>query len=396
MDIITYSLRADQPRSDQYYRDIASFTDAVLAQADSQVGALVAAFAGQARHEEPRTPPEYIFELLTLGVLWRVYGSRALNLARSPQRVLSTLARWRERGRLVKPLIDAARGSLFAVFLARNGLSRPAPDAPTPDHLERLLDWLVAAGDFKQEVERLRAWQTFFAAQPPHETARHLAVIMAFTDWFAARSLEVLGRYTPHVEPFLNEELPRRRWREDMIFCGRQRVEYHLNMVGTEILNRAFREDFLATQQKIVLVPPCMRAQPAEKCQASETPFGAQCVACTPGCHVHQVTKLGEKHGFAVFMLPEELAALSPGAGTQAAMAGLGIVGISCPLTNAQGGWKCKELAIPAQGMLLDYCGCVWHWRPHGAIPTDINFHELLRVMDVEKESVPGAETQQA
>jgi hypothetical protein len=396
MDIITYSLRADQPRSDQYYQDVASFTDEVLTQADHQVGALVAAFAGQTGHEEPRTPPEYIFELLTLGVLWRVYANRALNLARSPQRVLSTLARWRERGGLLKPIVDAARGPLAAVFLARNGHSRSAPDVPTPDHLARLLDWLAAAGDFEQEVERLRAWQPFFAGQPPDETTRYLAAIMALTDWFAVRSLGVLGRYTPHVEPFLRETLPRRRWREDMIFCGRQRIEYHLNMVGTEILNRAFREAFLATGQKIVLVPPCMRARPADECQARETPFGAQCAACTPGCRVHQVTKLGEKHGFAVFMLPDELASLSPSTGTQAAMAGLGIVGVSCPLTNAQGGLKTKKLAIPAQGLLLDYCGCAWHWHPEGAIPTDINLHQLLRLMDMEKQPIQNDENRRA
>jgi hypothetical protein len=396
MEVITYSLRADQPRSDQYYRDIAVFTDEVLTQADSQVGALVAAFAQWAGDEESCTPSEHVFELLTLGVLWRIYASRALSLGRSPQRLLSALARWRERGGLVKPLVDAARGPLAAVFLARNGHSRPAPDTPTPAHLQRLLDWLAATGDFEQEVERLRVWLPFFDAQPVDEAQRQLSAIMIFADWFAVRSLEALGRYTPHVEPFLKETLPRRRWREDMIFCGRPRVEYHLNMVGTEILNRAFRAAFLATGQKIVLVPPCMRARPADECQARETPFGAQCAACTPGCHVHQITKLGEKHGFAVFMLPDELASLSPGAGTQAAMAGLGIVGVSCPLTNAQGGWKTKKLAIPAQGLLLDYCGCSWHWRPEGAIPTDINFRQLLSLVEAEKQPVPGHESPRA
>ena len=58
MDVITYSLRNDQARSDQYYRDVAAFTDQVLAEA------------------------ECAFEPLTLGVLWRVYAGDALGLAR--------------------------------------------------------------------------------------------------------------------------------------------------------------------------------------------------------------------------------------------------------------------------------------------------------------------------
>jgi hypothetical protein len=124
-----------------------------------------------------------------------------------------------------------------------------------------------------------------------------------------------------------------------------------------------------------------MRARPAEQCQARETPFGAQCAACEPGCHVHQVTKLGEKHGFAVFMLPDELATFSPGSGARAAMAEVGIVGVSCPLTIVQGGWKTRALHIPAQGLPLDYCGCGWHWHLDGGIPTNLNMRELLRVV---------------
>jgi hypothetical protein len=40
-----------------------------------------------------------------------------------------------------------------------------------------------------------------------------------------------------------------------------------------------------------------------------------------------------------------------------------------------------KRLYVPAQGLLLDYCGCKWHWHKDG-IPTDINFNQLLRLMD--------------
>jgi hypothetical protein len=391
MDTITYSLRVDQSRSDQYYRDIAAFTDEVLAQAEASVGPLVTALI-EAGRETPRTRPEYLFDLMVLGVLWRVYANRALKLGRSSQRVMRALAHWRARGGVMKPAIDAIRGSLATLFLARNGHGPVAPGVPTLADWQSLLDWLDAAGDFEQEVERLRLWLAFWTHQPSARLSDDLAAIMTLADWFAARSLDVLGRYTPHVERFLAEKHPQYRWREDVIFCGRQRVEYHLYMVGTEIMNRAFRADFMATGQKLVLVPPCMRARPEEECQARETPFGAQCAACTPRCRVHQLTKLGEKHGFTVLMLPQELAALSPSGEAQTAMTRMGIVGVSCPLTNAQGGWKTRKYHIPAQGVLLDYCGCSWHWHLDGGIPTDINFHQLLRLLEIE--SAPAREKQ--
>jgi hypothetical protein len=378
MEAITYSLRADQPRSDQYYRDIAAFTDEVLIRADHDLGAIIAAFAASA-HDDGRTAAEYAFELLTLGTLWREYAARALRLARPSQRVLSALAALRERVGPAKPAVDALRGALATLFLARNGHVVTAPEPPTLAHLDRLVDWLAATGDFEQEVARLRVWLAFFAAQPAP-----IAAILAFADWFAVRSLDALGQYTVNVERFLRDTHPSYRWREDVIFCGRARVEYHLNMVGTEIMNRAFRAAFLAAPQKVVLVPPCMRAKTADECQARETPFGEQCAHCEPRCHVHQVTQLGKKHGFAVYIMPGELTSFSPGERAQAAMTALGVVGVSCPLTNAQGGWKTRKLHIPAQGLLLDYCGCVWHWHLDGGIPTAINLRQLMRLLEPE------------
>jgi hypothetical protein len=387
MNPITYSLRADQRRSDRFYRDIAAFTDEVIARLDQVLGQLVTDV--RTHDENPRTGAEYLYELLVLGVLWRVYGNRALRLARSPQRVMSLLSRWRQRGSAIQPVVDALRGVLATIFLAPGGYSPDGPTALTPAHMERLLGWLDATGDFTQEVERLRVWHTLFAGQSADGTRRHLTAVAACADWFTHRSLEALGSYTPRVEAFLAETRLRYRWREDVIFCGRQRVEYHLGMVGTEIMNRAFREVFLAAPRKVVLLPPCMRAHPADECQAKETGLGAQCAGCEPGCHVHQVTKLGAKHGFGVYMLPDDLASLAPGAGSRAGLNGLGVVGVSCPLTNPQGGWKTRALGIPAQGLLLDYCGCSWHWHPDGAIPTDINFRQLLRLLET-AESQPS------
>jgi hypothetical protein len=250
---------------------------------------------------------------------------------------------------------------------------------PTLNHLDQLLDWLAASDDFGQEVKRMRAWRDFLAGQSAAQVAETLATAVAFATWFEAHAETALGRYTPHVEQFLAETHPGYRWREDVVFCGRRRVEYHLNMVGTEILNRAFREAFLGTARRVVLAPPCMKARPDDECQAHSTPFGARCAGCTPGCRVRQLTGLGEKHGFEVLILPDELRVFSGGA-MAAKGSEIGLVGISCVLTNAPGGWQTKELGVPAQGVLLDYCGCRYHWHKQG-IPTDINFGQLLELI---------------
>jgi hypothetical protein len=384
-EVITYSLRNDQRHSDQYYQDIVAFRDRVLAEMQSRTGGLIDAFQAfiqSSGREELRSGAEYSFELLTLGVLWTVYASSAADLAIAPANALSRLAKMRKQSESLKPAIDWLRGVLISLFLFSVERGDGAPSEPDLGQLNLLLKWLEASGDFDEEIKRLKAWREFLISQPFIKAQEYLTTAIDLAAWFEQESLVALGGYTSRVETFLAEKYPAYRWREDAVFCGRRRVEYHLNMLGTEILNQALRDEFLRTQRKVVLLPPCMRAK-QDGCQARPTPLGELCADCTPGCRVHQVTKLGEKHGFDVLIMPHELSVFSNGKIKPTANGALGVVGVSCPLTNVAGGWETKDLGVPAQGVLLDYCGCPWHWHPQG-IPTDINFGHLLRVLAVQ------------
>ena len=114
---------------------------------------------------------------------------------------------------------------------------------------------------------------------------------ITFALCFENDSEENIGVYTENVDRYLKEVRPKRYWREDVIFCGRRRVEYHLNMVGAEILNKAFRESFVKTGKKLLLLPGCMRLFPNSKCKAKETELGIRCARCSSDCQVNRLTK---------------------------------------------------------------------------------------------------------
>ena len=166
----------------------------------------------------------------------------------------------------------------------------------------------------------------------------------------------MLGKYTPNVEQFVNREWRKYRWREDRIACMRTRVEYHLNMVGAEIMNRAFRASFLPADRKAVLVPGCMRSRPERMCQAVHVSEGLRCKECDKTCHVNRLRAMGLKYNFDVFILPHtsDLSrwASKPGSPSQ------GVVGVACLTTLVGGGWELKRHGVPAQCVLLNYCGC--------------------------------------
>ena len=253
-ETITYSLKGDSQDSEAYYRDVALFTDRVLSEAELSLLPLVRDFKDYLREnqiESLRSDEEYELELMTLGVLWMSYAPHVKRFSPLVSGLFHALINLRQRGGWLKPKIDALRGVLATLFLVPAKLREGVFLEYTPENFVRFLSWLSVTGEFKEEVKRLHNWQQYFEGLSREEMTTYLHAAHSFARWFASRSRTALGKYTRNVSSFLAEEHPRRyRWREDMIFCGRKEVEYHLIMLGAEIMNRAFREEIPPNSEK--------------------------------------------------------------------------------------------------------------------------------------------------
>jgi len=392
VEVITYSLQGNQRSSDRYYEAIATFTDEVLAKVEELQPLIEGfqAFIKRTHCEEVRSQEEYLFEFLTLGTLWRLYCGAAKGLSVVPRRLLTSIVNVRKQGGSIKRLADVSRGVLATLFLSP--LGRHSYPQPTFGHLNKLLNWMAATGEFQQEVMRLRAWRDLWSCCAPETTCDDITQAIAFAEWFEQASLTALGEYTPNVDKFLKESQPSRRWKEDVIFTSRRRVEYHVNMVGAELMNRAFKDAFHATKRKAVILPTCMRYHAKPKCQARSNALWCECTGCTPQCRVNQLTVMGEKFGFEVFLVPHESSVFSDGSGKQLLGEDVGIVGIACVLSLVSGGWKARSMGMSPQCVLLDHCGCKKHWHEKG-IPTDINVTKLRQILGagIEREARASA-----
>lgn len=163
------------------------------------------------------------------------------------------------------------------------------------------------------------------------------------------------------------------------MFCTRGRVEYHLNMVGAELMNRAYRERFLRTKKKKVLLPICMRLKGEASCQAVRTDEGWVCQGCAKNCQVNRISAMGRETGFTALLIPH--ASIAFDRRNAADMPGeTGIIGVACLLNLISGGYRAKELGFEPQCVLLNYAGCVKHWHPEG-IATSIDLNQLQQIL---------------
>ena len=381
MDIITYSLKVDKENSDRYYRDIAVFADEVSAKLDSVFNAVIKGYKSYLKNRglKVKTEEEYGLELLILSVIWEEHCADAAALEDLPAAALDCLNSARRRSQRLKPIADFAKGILGTIYLFNRRSKNVQEIAEKESYLKGLVGWMKASGEYTHEVRELEGWVMYLAACGPHRERELLQKVLDIAGWFKERGREVLGGYTAWVEDFLQKSYQKHLWKENVVFCGKRPVEYHLNMVGAEIMSKACREEFKTASEKIVLLPACMRGLPPSQCGAVETEEGLACTHCTKACEVNQISRLGAIHHFKVRIIPHESRAFND---KPASPGEVGVVGVACILNLLEGGFRAKGLNMAPQCVLLDYCGCRKHWHPEG-IATSINLAKLKSILEI-------------
>lgn len=381
MKTITYSLKTDQGNSEEYYSCIRGFTDLVLSKANESISPIVndyLNYINQYSLEQPREHEEYLLELISFGILWNTYSSAALNVKKAPFITLSKMGEWRKKHQKLKPAIDLTRGLLTTFFLLPQ-TKKDGNNLPTLEDIDHVCKWFEATGEFREQALRFIRWRAYWGTLSKHKQIEIFRAIAGFREWFEQESLSALGKYTKNVESFLENTVNKYKWREDRISCSRRRIEYHLNMVGAELMNRAFRKEFLDTEATAVLLPGCMRFRDKNSCEAVNEVKGLKCVGCEKKCRVNYLREIGKDKNFEVYVIPHasDLTLWAPKEGSLKK----GVVASACVTTLVEGGWELKRYGVPAQCVLLDYSGCKKHWNPNGEI-TSLNKNELLRIID--------------
>lgn len=381
MNTVTYSIKLDQNNSELYYKDVDAFTNEVLFNAENSITPYAKEYIEYLRKynlENIREIEEYILELISFGILWNTYANTALNVKYAPFITLTRMAEWRKRHQRIKPYIDFARGFLLTLLMLPKNKKKQIASIPLLNQIDHVCKWFEATGEFREQALRFIRWRAFWGTKSSEELKEIFTTINNFTIWFENNSLKVLGKYTQNVESFLQDKFDHYLWREDRISCTRSRLEYHLNMVGAELMNRAFKDDFRNTELKVILLPGCMRLKPEDECRAIRVKEGLICQGCIPQCRVNQLREMGKRNDFEVVIIPHasDLSLWAPVAGQPRR----GVLASACVTTLVEGGWELKRYGVPAQCVLLDYSGCKKHWHPEG-VPTDLNIHEMKRIL---------------
>lgn len=300
---------------------------------------------------------EETLEALCIGVYWYLYGTTALDLNSNIHQALANLAEYRRAFPEDKLFIDELRGKLLTKFLFKP--FKKNNEKLTKDNLSLLINFLEATGDYMDQIPHFRNFN------------HKLDDCLILTKWFCENSVNYLGEYTSNLEEYLENDGSSHLMEEDVIFYHGHELEYHLNMLGAEIMNRMFKDKYNNRKRKAILLPSCMNSN-NKKCKAKENRLGHICTLCNPKCNVYKITKEYKNHE--VYIISHESTAFK--GAKKEDKEELGIIGITCVLNLISGGWKSSNLSIPPQCVLLEHVACKSHWLKED-VYGEINREEL-------------------
>ncbi|HPN37312.1 MAG TPA: DUF116 domain-containing protein [Melioribacteraceae bacterium] len=379
MRYLTYNLQKEITGIN-YYETIKLFVDELLYSLPNNIKKILGdykLYLTKNNIEDIRSDYEYIYDLMFVGVSVKLYYPHALKINKIKAFIFNNLIKLRKVNSFSKEISDIVRGILATYYLSEK--SEETNFDNNYIDLELLNLWLESTNEFKEEVKRSNLFYYYIQTKQFEEQNKIIEQIIVLADSFIENAKNKLSEFTKNVTKFIEEYLDEYKWKEDYIFCGRKEAEYHLSMVGAELLNRAFKEKYKLTKKRALLLPACMKEKPAELCKAKKMGLDYLCTGCSNTCNINKIKEQIKKYNCETFIIPHS-SDFSNWLKKWENTVEIGVIGVACPLNLMQGGLELRALNIPSQCVLLDYCGCKNHWSEKG-FPTSINKIELFKVI---------------
>ncbi len=379
MNIFPYRLDIIHQNSDHFYTALKEAADASELLLKKRLGKYVNGYIEYLEShniESLRTEKEYMLDLLILGVLWNEYSAYAANTSDKSVFTMLLSAKLRASGKkTLKERADKFRNKFLHKMMMNEG---PVILNTDLKGLGKLISWLAATAEFNHELARVRLIENYLRILNPVISENLLAAAAGCAFEFVLQTERFLGKFVSGLNCFIESKKEYYKIKEDCVSCLKGKAQYYLNMAGAEIMNRAYRKDFVQCERKALLIPGCLRID-IEKCKAEITARGLKCKMCDKNCRVAELKREGIKNGYEVMVLLHS-SDLSEWSGARAGE-NIGLTACTCVPNLLRGGLELKSHNIAAQCVFTDYNACKKHWLDKD-IPNDLNSNRLSRIMN--------------
>lgn len=235
--------------------------------------------------------------------------------------------------------------------------------------IDSFLYELKLTNDFNQEIAKFFDWNSFALTFDKSHLNNFIENFLKFGSWFRVESEKKLNQFTFELDDSLIGDSP----------FGKK-INYYTNMVCAELLNRAYKDEFAGTKNRVVVVPRCLCNPHDSYCKSEKHEFDSTCKECNPHCIVKKIKSECDNRNIKVFIVPHS-SSVDGFLTNHNINQSVGLVGVACVPNLMKGGWQVRSRDVPVQCVPLSFYGCKDNW-PNGELPTSVDIQELLSICD--------------
>jgi hypothetical protein len=202
-------------------------------------------------------------------------------------------------------------------------------------------------------------------------------------DDFIQLGQEQLSGYLDRIIEYLcvleQEDLSKR---DDLELVQSSPERYLRHLLCVAVLNRLYREEFLKTDHRLIVLPECLKNYGPDICCKIERKNHSECAHCLADCQVNLVSETFVNNKTDLILEPEDVDKMATD--WRAKHGTVGIVGVACILTLASGFKSTLKQKHPTQGVFLNYSSCGHHWNKLKPYNTRFSLTQLARVMQAD------------
>lgn len=185
---------------------------------------------------------------------------------------------------------------------------------------------------------------------------------------------KILNPFTPHVNEHLNEQ-PFFAIRDGVMRL--KEWQYHVYMLEFALVNRINREKFAACENKLALLPHCLRDL-MKDCKAESDGTDLLCGHCSNKCYINEISLLFAEKGIKPYIwMTANLGKIIRNNNPD--KKSLGIIGIACVPELINGMRRCFKKGIPVVGVPLNANRC-GRWMGE-FYPNSVNLNYLRTII---------------
>lgn len=303
MKKFTFNLMKNNTSDDLYF-DLSYLTNKIRKHMKREFSSELEDFAEFHKissYEGKRYENEYIVDILLIGVVWKEFIDKSLNISKYCYKLMEKYTYdAKELGKLKTEFKNnIIKNKFYKNYYGRNKDDKVA--LTNFNNFDTLVKYLACIKDYKEYYDRLCIWRDFLSNLRGEYCQRFLSKIISTYDSYYCKIDEKLYGYISGYDEYLAKIKLARYSQIDLFNIYVPKSLVYLNLIGSQLVNEVNLSLLEEVQEKFCIMSSAYLTK-GKKCTTPLTARGRLCDECSFDCRMSKIARIFKLYKYQVYI----------------------------------------------------------------------------------------------